>query len=176
MKEPRFFLDHDGYFTNQKCYFFPLHDFFVLGLLNSSTVWNVIKENSPILQGGYSEPRRDFMLTLPIPDAPQKERDAVAKLAKQAQNLHTQRRARVEKFLREINLEPAQSTSRNPLESPWSLGEEEFKRRMKTSEFSKNSEVWTAYQSAQEETLSLTEEAGRVEAEIDERVRSLYGV
>jgi hypothetical protein len=56
-------------------------------------------------------------------------------------------------------------------------GEEEFKRRMrKTSEVSETSEVWKAYQSAREETMSLTEESGRVEAEIDERVKSLYGV
>ncbi|MEW6241043.1 MAG: TaqI-like C-terminal specificity domain-containing protein, partial [Chloroflexota bacterium] len=169
MKEPRFFLDNDGFFTNQKCYFFPLNDFFVLGLLNSSIVWNIIKENSPILQGGYSEPRRDFMLTLPIPEATQKERDAVAKLAKQAQSLHTQRRKRVEKFLREIGVEPAQSTSRNPLESPWLLGEEEFVRRV-------GQDGLKAYKSAREETVSVTEEAVRVEREIDERVKGLYGV
>ena len=83
---------------------------------------------------------------------------------------------RAEKFLREIGLEPAQSTSRNPLESPWALGEEEFKRRIKTSEVLETSEVWKAYQSAREETLSLTEETVRVEKEIDERVKSLYGV
>lgn len=83
---------------------------------------------------------------------------------------------RIEKFLREIGSEPAQSTSRNPLESPWSLGEEEFKRRVKTSEVFETSEVWKAYKSAREETMSLTEEAVRVEGEIDERVKSLYGL
>lgn len=169
MKEPRFFLDNAGFFTNQKCYFFPLNDFFVLALLNSSTVWNIIKENSPILQGGYSEPRRDFMLTLPIPDTQQKDRDAVAKLAKEAQGLHTQRRKRVEKFLGEIGIEPAEFTSRNPLESPWSLREEDFTRRV-------GRDYLKVYKSAREETLSLTEEAIRVEKEIDERVKTLYGL
>jgi hypothetical protein len=32
------------------------------------------------------------------------------------------------------------------------------------------------YKSAREETTSVTEEIGKVESEIDERVKSLYGV
>ena len=40
-------------------------------------------------------------------------------------------KVRVEKFLREIGIEPAESTSRNPLEKPWSLSEEEFSRKSK---------------------------------------------
>lgn len=76
---------------------------------------------------------------------------------------------RVEKFLREIGLEPAQSTSRNPLESPWALGEDDFVRRV-------GRDGLKAYKSAREETLSVTEEAVRVEREIDERVKSLYGL
>lgn len=76
---------------------------------------------------------------------------------------------RVEKFLREIGLEPVQSTSRNPLESPWSLGEDEFIRRV-------GRDGLKAFKSAREETMSMTEEAVRVEREIDERVIVLYGV
>jgi hypothetical protein len=37
-------------------------------------------------------------------------------------------------------------------------------------------EFWKAYKSAREETLSLTEEIVRVEKEIDERVKALYGL
>lgn len=73
------------------------------------------------------------------------------------------------KFLREIGVEPAPSTSRNLLESPWSLGEEEFVRRV-------GRDALKAFQSAREETMSLTEEAMKVEKEIDERVKALYGV
>ena len=71
---------------------------------------------------------------------------------------------------RQVGVEPAASTSRNPLESLWLLGEEEFTRRMKTSE------VWKAYKSAREETMSVTEEIVRVEKEIDEQVKALYGL
>jgi hypothetical protein len=71
---------------------------------------------------------------------------------------------------------PVQSTSRNPLEAPWSLSAEEFARRMgggQASDFLKKSEV---YKAAWEETMSVTEEILRVENEIDERVKSLYGL
>lgn len=76
---------------------------------------------------------------------------------------------RVEKFLREIGVEPAQSTSRNPLESPWLIGEEDFVRRVSRDNIS-------TYRQAREETMSVTEEIVRVEQEIDERVKALYGV
>jgi hypothetical protein len=70
---------------------------------------------------------------------------------------------------------PAQSTSRNPLEGSWSLTGEEFARQVerKTSEVSETSEVWKA---AREETSAVTEEIGKVESAIDERVKGLYGV
>ena len=76
---------------------------------------------------------------------------------------------RVNKFLREIGIEPAESPSRNPLEQVWSLTAEEFTRRVGVDGLK-------AYKSAREETMSATEEIGRVESAIDERVKGLYGV
>ena len=75
-------------------------------------------------------------------------------------------------FLREIGSEPAQSTSRNPLESPWGLEVSEFVKRARKY----GTPNVRAYKLAREETLFMTEEAGRVEREIDERVQSLYGL
>jgi hypothetical protein len=73
--------------------------------------------------------------------------------------------------LREIGLQPAESTSRNPLESPWLLEREVFQRRV----------GWDAillhtYEAAREETSALTQAIVQVEAEIDARVRALYGL
>ena len=76
---------------------------------------------------------------------------------------------RVEKFLREIEVEPAQSTSRSPLEQVWSLTAEEFTRRVGVDGLK-------AHKSAREETMCVTEEIVRVEKEIDERVMGLYGM
>lgn len=95
--------------------------------------------------------------------------DRTSSSCMEAQRLHTPQFKRVEKFLRDIGIEPAESTSRNPLEIPWSLSEEDFTRRV-------GRDYLKVYTSAREETLSLTEEAVHVEKEIDERVKSLYGV
>jgi len=65
--------------------------------------------------------------------------------------------------------EPSQSTSRNPLESPWQLSREDFTRRCKA-------ELIPRYAAAREETSAFTEAIVQVEAEIDERVRTLYGL
>lgn len=63
-----------------------------------------------------------------------------------------------------------QATSRNPLEQPWLLGKAEFTRRVgQVSDLS-------YYRQAREETMSVTEEIVRVEREIDERVKGLYGL
>ena len=59
------------------------------------------------------------------------------------------------------------------LERLWELGEEEFIRRTKTT---KESEKYKGYQQARDETFVLTEEISKIEQEIDERVRSLYGL
>ena len=167
--DARFVIDYDQYYLLNTSYFIPVDDWFLLGVLNSQPIDWYFRKIGATIQSGYLRFIRQYVETLPVPDAPQKERDAVAKLAKQAQDLHMMRRRRVENFLREIGVEPAQSTSRNPLESPWVLTEEQFLRRV-------GQDHLKAYTSAREETMSLTEEAVRVEKEIDERVKSLYGV
>lgn len=78
-------------------------------------------------------------------------------------------RKNVDKILCEIETNAVEFASRNPLEQPWSLTEDQLVRRA-------GRDALKAYKSAREETMSLTEEAVRVEGEIDEMVRSLYGV
>ena len=58
---------------------------------------------------------RSTSAKLPVPDAPAGERAAVAALAEHAQGLHTQRRARVEAFLRRWGC----SRQRRPAATRW---------------------------------------------------------
>lgn len=64
---------------------------------------------------------------------------------------------------------PAESTSRNPLEKPWSLSEEEFTRRTRGQSVK-------VFNAAHEETMSVMEDLVKVEKEIDDRVKNLYGL
>jgi hypothetical protein len=169
-KEPHFAMDLDGYYGNDKTFFIASGDWYLLGVLNSAPVRVWVAENLSPLRGGYYEFRAAYMETLPIPDAPTAEREAVAKLTQEAQRLHTQRRQRVEQFLRDLDLSPAQSSSRNPLEQPWALTQEELQRRVR------NSVSGSLALQVRDETAALTEQIAQVEREIDERVVGLYGL
>ncbi len=173
--EPRFVVDNGSYYLMNTTYCIANVDWFLVGALNSSVLADYLRQKLVTLgdpeNKGRSEPRTEDLLSCPIPDAPQNERKAVSKLAEQAQKLHAQRRKRVEKFLRDIEIELAESTSRNPLEQPWSLSKEELARRVKGT---KNSEV--VWRAARDETAAVTEQISLIEKEIDERVKSLYGL
>ena len=181
-KEPRFAMDKQGYFGNGKTFFVALEDWYLLGVLNSESVRNWVAQAFSPLRGGYYEFHAAYMETLPIPDAPAAERKAAARLAEQAQKLHTQRRKRVEKFLRDLGTSPAESSSRNPLEQPWQLEPDEFARRVKKLDLTGRANLRLAgdlsglHAAARDETAALTGQIARVEKEIDARVAGLYGV
>ncbi len=80
MVEPNFALDEAGALTNQKCFIIASAERYLLGVLNSATVWRLILQNSPGLRGGYAEPRKDFILSLTIPSASDSDRTAIAAL------------------------------------------------------------------------------------------------
>jgi hypothetical protein len=169
MMSGRFYLDREKYFITQKCFMIPKGDWYMLGILNSSLVWQYIKAGSPTLRGGYSELRNDFVSNIPIPDAPLSERKVIAKLAKQTQDLHLQRRRRVQQFLQRIGIVPAESSNRNPLEQPWTLKADEFSRRAPKQSLK-------IFADARDETSALTEQITKIEYVIDEHVATLYGV
>jgi adenine-specific DNA-methyltransferase len=172
-KEARFVIDTVGYFVETTVYLIPGVDWYMLGVLNSSAAFDFFKNAAAVLgdadNGGRVRLKKPYIEALPIPNAPESERDAVAKLAQEAQRLHGQRRAVVEKFLRAVGLPPAQSTSRNPLEQPWTLAPEEVTRRAPRPDAKR-------FTPARDETAALTEQIQSVEREIDQRVATLYGL
>ncbi|MCY3018489.1 MAG: Eco57I restriction-modification methylase domain-containing protein [Planctomycetota bacterium] len=175
-KVNRFFLDTGGYLTNNKSFILPTGDWYLLGVLNSRSVFEYLMGKCSVLgdesQGGRLEYRTIYMEELPIPDAGARDRERIGAMAKEAQALHTQRRKRVEKFLRGIGLDPAQSSSRNPLEEPWTMTEAEFLKRARKYD-NPDPRLFAA---ARDDTAALTEQALKIEREIDERVAGLYGL
>ncbi|MBA3767472.1 MAG: Eco57I restriction-modification methylase domain-containing protein, partial [Acidobacteria bacterium] len=168
-KEARFSIDFIGYYPADTVHVIGQDNWYLLGILNSSPVWwyltNIVSE----IRGSYLRFKPQYLETLPIPDAPTAERKAVAKLARQTQELHTKRRKRVEKFLRAVGIDPPESSSRNPLEQPWTLTADDFTRRVRHASMK-------LFTDASDETHVLTEEITLVEREIDERVAALYCV
>ncbi len=170
--QARFSMDFNGYYLLNTSYFIPVDDWYLLAVLNSYPIDWYFRKIGAMIQQGYLRFIRQYVGTLPIPDAPEKERKIIGQLAQKTQNLHSQRRAKVENFLRAIGTSPAKSNSRNPLEKPWLLNESDFTRRAKKF----GTPDVQIYKSARDETADLTGKIETIEAEIDARVKALYGV
>ena len=113
-----------------------------------------------------------YLERLPVPDASPAKRDTVAKLAQGTQELHGRRRKRVERFLRDIGVPPAESSSKNKLEEPWNAEkctDDYFRKKAKGYPLKLLSDV-------RAETIAMTDEILKVESEIDQRVAALYGL
>ena len=69
-KEPRFSLDLDYYFVNDKCFIIPQHDWYLLALLNSYLLFEMAKLSVSVLgdpnAGGRLELRAVHLQHLPI--------------------------------------------------------------------------------------------------------------
>ena len=81
MVNPRFAIDRSGGYINQKCFALASEDLFLLAVLNSACVWDLLCAQSPSLRGGYIEPRREIVLDIPIPQADVHQRDELRRLA-----------------------------------------------------------------------------------------------
>jgi type I restriction-modification system DNA methylase subunit len=175
-KSPRFYLDKSGFFSNNSSYFIALEDWYLLSVLNSEYAFEYMKSTSSVLgsedAGGRLRFFGQFLETLPIPNASDKEKELIGNLAKEVQALHSQRRAKVEQFLVEIGSSPAASNSRNRLEKPWLLDVKEFEKRAKKY----GTPDPARFKLVRDETASLSEAIAKLEGEIDARVASLYGV
>lgn len=98
---PNFSFDKGNY-SNNKCFFVPRGDWFLLGLIRSPAIWFVITGICTFVRGEYYELRTNKMETLPIPTATTEQKTAIATLAENCQTLAEQRYALENAFRRRI--------------------------------------------------------------------------
>ena len=79
-KESRFALDTKGAFTNDKAFIIPIPELYLLGILNSSIIWEYLKSQCSELLGKSLELRSIYMNKIPIPNASTTDRQAISKL------------------------------------------------------------------------------------------------
>ena len=82
-KESRFTLDHDNLYLLNSIYFISSSDLYLLGILNSSIVWDWLKIKcwtTSDEKKGRLQIFRQYMLTLPIPLASESEKEPIIKL------------------------------------------------------------------------------------------------
>jgi len=86
-KEPRFTFSSDPLIFNNKAFFIPLDDKFLLGYLNSKLAWFYLKKICSVLgdpeKGGRLELRTIYMETLPVPKVkPQQAKEIAQRVEK----------------------------------------------------------------------------------------------
>lgn len=82
-KESRFTLDTDSFYLLNSIYFINSSDLYLLGILNSSIVWDWLKIKcwtTSDEKKGRLQIFRQYMLTLPIPLASESEKEPIIKL------------------------------------------------------------------------------------------------
>jgi SAM-dependent methyltransferase len=91
-KLPRFSMDATGRYLGNTAYFIPTSDFYLLGVLSSWATWFFISKTSqPLRLRGDRWQYRLFtqsMENVPIPHAPEGDRQAIAGLAQKCSSLH----------------------------------------------------------------------------------------
>ena len=169
-------MDTKPYYIDQTVYTVAVEDWYILAVLNSVPAFEWLKTTCAVLgdeeQGGRLRILTQYLEALPIPDASKSERKSIGKLAQDAQRLHAERRNFVEKFLRNLGVDPAQSGSRNVLEQPWVLTTADitaYQGKRTTSNLRRITDT-------RDETIELSQQIEKVEREIDELVTKLYGL
>lgn len=182
--EPLFSYEHHGYFSNDKSYIIPNADYFLLGILNSSLCWHLIKKLCPAVRGGFYELRVQYIETLPIPTTTAKQKTTIAALAEKCQATAGGRYTVQENVRRRIyDLRPADSTTKltTKLAEWWELDfaafRKEVKKSFKTDIPLAERTAWETYLAdqktiVQQHTATITQ----LEAELNAEVCKAYGL
>ena len=83
--ERSFSAELAGSFSNDKSYFIPNDDRFLLANLNSAVGWFYLSDLAPAVRGGFHELRVQYVERLPVPDAIDAQKNQLAALAEACQ-------------------------------------------------------------------------------------------
>jgi len=102
--KPKFTLDENGVYTINTVYFIPAKDLYLLGILNSSTMWTYLKYTCTVI-GDADERGRlrlfyAFIKNIPIPNSDKAHHDRMVSLVEQMLGLYKQRGSEAQNFLR----------------------------------------------------------------------------
>jgi type I restriction-modification system DNA methylase subunit len=79
-KHPRFSLDKSGGYVDATAFMINTSDLYLLGLLNSQSVYQYFLELGATIRGGYLRFKRQYVKNIPIPRASEIEQKVISKL------------------------------------------------------------------------------------------------
>ena len=102
-KESRFTIDDTGCYLANTVYFIATDELYLLGVLNSRSVWDYCKENLTVLgdaeKGGRLRFFRQFVERIPVPNATARDKKAIGDLVSECLNLRGEECSNLEKRL-----------------------------------------------------------------------------
>ena len=191
-KLPRFSMDTAGRYLGNTGYFIPTADYYLLGILSSWATWFFISKTSqPLRLRGDRWQYRLFtqsMENVPIPDAPEAERQAIADLARTCSELGHERYQTQIKFQRRV----LQTFSENGIgqlnqkaEAWWKLSlnqlgealKQSFKLALNPMKNPRIADEWEPYLKQHcDENNRLTRALHHAESELNDRVYRLFAL
>lgn len=189
-KLPRFSMDVEGRNMGNTGYFIPTSDLYLLGILSSWAAWFFISKTSqPLRLRGDRWQYRLFtqsMENIPIPDAPEAERQTIADLAKKCSDLGQERyqaQIKVQRRLRDAFAGGSTNPLNQKAEAWWEhdlipLGDalkQSFKLASNPMKNPRTADEWESYLvEKRAEQTRLTNALNAAEAEINDRVYRLF--
>ncbi|HOD52819.1 MAG TPA: Eco57I restriction-modification methylase domain-containing protein [Candidatus Hydrogenedentes bacterium] len=101
-KGPCFAFDDSGACTNDKAFIIPVDDLFLLGVLNSSPFWEMIRNMCSPLRGGFWELRSVHLGEMPIPIPEPRRKKRVELLVRKCLESREKSKADLEQEIDEI--------------------------------------------------------------------------
>ncbi len=187
---PLFHMNSTGSYSNDKSYILPSSEWWVLGLLNSSTYWFLMKAMAPAVRGGFHELRIQYMEQLPIPKASDKEQEGIATLAEQCQQLAEQRyrisQRFIQRMINDLCPQGCESKISTKAQSWWQLDFKALQAELRKSFKLKRDEVllpvadrddWEDYfASRKKQVLELDDKLAAQETLLNQAVNRLFGL
>ncbi|EMA68830.1 putative restriction/modification enzyme [Halorubrum aidingense JCM 13560] len=90
--QPRFCLDTNKYYLNDKCFIIPENDWYLVSLLNSSAAHLWFDSELSTLRGGYYEFRAVHLENFPVPNPPESKNKKLSDLCKKITKYTNQKR------------------------------------------------------------------------------------
>ncbi len=180
---PLFAFERSGAFSNDKSYFFPSADAFLLALLNSNCLWFILSNIAPAVRGGFHELRVQYVETLPIPSASDNLKDeigAIATAAQSAAELRYDLQQAITRRIPDLAADPAGARLSAKLKEWWTLPDftsfqKEVEKTLKARIPLQERNEWESWiTTSRAEIHALTAEIARLEAAINARVYALF--
>lgn len=178
-----FAFERSGAFSNDKSYFCPSADAFLLALLNSNCLWFILSNIAPAVRGGFHELRVQYVETLPIPPATDIAQAEIGVLANATQSAAEKRydlQQAITRRIPDLAADPASAKLTGKLKQWWTLPDfaafqKEVEKALKAKIPLQERNEWENWiTTSRAEIHALTAEIARLEAEINAKVNALF--